>query len=234
MNRFVVLLMLSCLAFCSATGTQVNIHLKLDSTGEQLMLNVNEYISTHAPNNQINFFQKHQPHFTLYLTTFVNSSLPTLMKRLGSISSSFPPCSINMAKAVVIGEYGMWNSVTPACLQHMSDAVVNGTFDLAVPNQEVPSWVYDLPSPQRELKIAYIQKYGSPNVFSQFEPHVTLAWDNVKSDNLTEVFRAMKLPAFAFESPVLGAGQVGDYGTVLRGQDFDDWMLVPYRMGWKH
>jgi hypothetical protein len=50
-------------------------------------------------------------------------------------------------------------------------------YHLAVPNQTVPDWVQHLPEPERSEKIAFIRQYGSPNVFSQFQPHVTLACD---------------------------------------------------------
>jgi hypothetical protein len=36
--------------------------------------------------------------------------------------------------------------------------------------------VYSLPPAQRDAKIAMVKKYGSPNVFSQFEPHLTIAY----------------------------------------------------------
>lgn len=93
----------------------------------------------------------------------------------------------------VTGTYAMLTTGTPACLQFMSDAVVNATYviaaflswklhtlcmyHLAVPNQTIPIWVQHLPEPERSEKIAFIRQYGSPNVFTQFQPHVTLACD---------------------------------------------------------
>ena len=43
--------------------------------------------------------------------------------------------------------------------------------------QPAPGWVNSLPEPERTEKLNDIKKYGSPNVFGQFAPHVTLAWD---------------------------------------------------------
>jgi hypothetical protein len=87
-------------------------------------------------------------------------------------------------------------------------------YHLAVPNQTIPDWVQHLPEPERSAKIAFIKQYGSPNVFSQFQPHVTLACD-VNSTALST--------AFAKEAPqVVGSwlpaavilGPTGTCGTV--------------------
>eukprot|EP01133_Synstelium_polycarpum_P007285 gene7285-8467_t len=107
----------------------------------------------------------------------------------------------------------MWNIQLNECLQYMSDLVVNTTYQYIIPNQPIPDWVNELPEPLRDEKIAMIQKYGSPNCFSQFVPHITLAWDSV--DNLTAVFEQVNIPPATFISPSMGAGNVGPYGTVL-------------------
>ena len=89
-------------------------------------------------------------------------------------------------------------------------------YHLAVPNQTIPDWVQHLPEPERSEKIDFIRQYGSPNVFSQFQPHVTLACD----DNATALSAA-----FAKKAPqILGGwlpeavilGPTGPCGTVRR------------------
>eukprot|EP00698_Gefionella_okellyi_P025461 TRINITY_DN933_c0_g1_i2.p3 TRINITY_DN933_c0_g1~~TRINITY_DN933_c0_g1_i2.p3 ORF type:complete len:120 (-),score=28.59 TRINITY_DN933_c0_g1_i2:213-572(-) len=113
----------------------------------------------------------------------------------------------------------MWNSSVPACLQFMSDALVNETFLFAVPNQPIPPWVLQLPEPERSLKIAMIKRYGSPNVFSQFQPHVTLAYDDTASDSLNAAVESAHVVPVQFVPHVMALGSVGPYGTVLRGKD---------------
>ncbi len=125
----------------------------------------------------------------------------------------------------------MWNVALSDCLQSLSDAVVEATFEFAEPNQPVPSWVktsvvyfvillsernspkvYSLPPAQRDAKIAMVQKYGSPNVFSQFEPHLTIAYSTV--DNLTQIYAS--LPSMSFASSKAAISHVGPFGTVLK------------------
>jgi len=38
----------------------------------------------------------------------------------------------------------MWNVNNLPCLQYLSDVVVNATYMYIVPNQTVPSWVYQV------------------------------------------------------------------------------------------
>jgi hypothetical protein len=47
----------------------------------------------------------------------------------------------------------MWNSINTPCLQNMSNAIVNATYQWITPNQSIPSWIYNLPEPERSEKI---------------------------------------------------------------------------------
>ena len=125
----------------------------------------------------------------------------------------------------------MLTTGSPACLQFMSDAVVNATYvivafsrsklrhplcmyHLAVPNQTIPDWVQHLPEPERSEKIAYIKQYGSPNVFTQFQPHVTLACD-ANATALSAAF-AQKAPQVqgGWLPAAVALGPTGPCGTV--------------------
>ena len=87
-------------------------------------------------------------------------------------------------------------------------------YHLAVPNQAVPDWVQHLPEPERSEKIALIRQYGSPNVFSQFRPHVTIACDN-NATALSAAF-AQKMPQVhgGWTPTAVVLGPTGPCGTV--------------------
>ena len=74
-----------------------------------------------------------------------------------------------------------------------------------------------LPEPERSEKIAMVKKYGSPNVFSQFDPHVTLAWNNATSCDLTTVFDELALQPASYVAGTVAIALVGPHGTVLAG-----------------
>eukprot|EP01132_Coremiostelium_polycephalum_P003594 gene3594-4476_t len=203
----------------SGEAVSLDIHLGLDPTTFQLVLNYNQLVTKYAPNNQISFASPggSLPHITLYLTEFDSNNIFNIVNTIQDIFPKLDQvggnCQVVMNDIVVSGEYGMWDVVNNECLQYMSDLIVNNTYQYIVPNQPIPSWVYSLPEPLRSEKIAMITKYGSPNVFSQFQPHVTLAWDS--QDNLTNAFNQINIQPTTFVSPSIGIGNVGSYGTVL-------------------
>jgi len=203
----------------------VNIHVKLDGGGEATAIGYDQWCHARLPSDDVWLATINQPHVTLYLTEFDDSNLQLLQDRLGEISEVLYRCYLWMNDTEPSGDYGMWNVINNQCLQSSSDVVVNATYDLAVPNQPVPDWVYKLPEPERSEKIEMIKLYGSPNVFSQFQPHVTLAYDNATADNFGVVFSELPSSPFTSISPMLGMGRVGNWGTVLRGKDYADWVL---------
>lgn len=126
-------------------------------------------------------------------------------------------CSIQLQNITIQGDYGMWDVKLTACLQRWSDNLVSALQTYIVPNQPIPDWVLTLPEPIRTKKIDYIKRYGSPNVFDQFQPHVTLAFDHF--DAMRPAFAALNLRPRSLKPVAIGVGKVGPHGTVLRGQN---------------
>jgi hypothetical protein len=199
------------------TGTGMDIHVVLG--GELLfsVLQMAEWLRVHAPGNEVDFFGKDEPHLTLYLTQFESEAVEDVVAAVRAALVELPcACQAYTGgfSASAVG-FGLWNMQVSQCLQRLSDLVVRATYRYMVPDQPIPAWVESLPEPARSAKIQMIRLYGSPNVFSQFNPHVTLAFD--VADNLTEIFHQMPIPAsFPFTVLEIGIGAVGPNGTVLR------------------
>ena len=128
------------------------------------------------------------------------------------------PCSITLSNPYAAGTFAMMNVTNSACLQRYSDAIVNATHKFSQPNQTTPAWVNSLPEPERSEKLRLIQEYGSPNVFGQFAPHVTLAW-SADGTAVYAAVAALRIRPSAFDGQVFALGSVGDHGTVLQGKD---------------
>ena len=121
----------------------------------------------------------------------------------------------------------MWQVDNNECLQFMSDSIVNATHMYIQQDQPVPSWVYNLTQPLQAEKIELVKVYGSPNVFSQFQPHVTLATDSKTPQQLFDVVSAMNISSCAFSTFMVGIGRTGPFGTVLRsGGDLADYNIT--------
>jgi len=118
----------------------------------------------------------------------------------------------------------MWDVEVSPCMQKWSDELVDELYHYIVPNQQIPDWVLALPEPSRSEKIAMIKKYGSPNVYNQFQAHVTLAWDD--QEPMQTAFQKLNLQPKIVPSVALAIGSVGPHGTVTRGGSI---MTLPLR-----
>ena len=135
-----------------------------------------------------------------------------LMQAKRALVGQGQSCAVTAGPAVdANGQFALWTVQNTACIQRLSDLVVNATYHLAKPNQKVPSWVMSLPPAERQAKIAMIARYGSPNVFSQFQPHITVAHDSV--DNLTADYNQVAI-ASSFLADLVDISPVGAFGTV--------------------
>ena len=108
-------------------------------------------------------------------------------------------------------------------LSQLSDQIVMAMNPYIQRPQVIPSWVYTLPLVQRWRKIYLITKFGSPNVFDQYEPHVTVGYDEIaapasRRDVLLEQQQqqeAQRLPCRACITHV-AISKVGMGGSVLQ------------------
>lgn len=61
-----------------------------------------------------------------------------------------------------------------------------------------------------------VKLFGSPNVFSQFQPHVTVGFDDVKGENMTECVQKVTFPTTMIPVQSIAMSLTGPDGTVLR------------------
>ena len=142
------------------------------------------------------------------------------------LGKPFGPCTLTLSAPYAAGSYAMMNVTKTACLQRYSDTLVNATHRYSQPNQTAPGWVKHLPEPERSEALRDIAEFGSPNVFAQFAPHVSLAWsaDAAAVAAAVQALAPRWRPA-SFVGDVVAMGSVGPHGTVLRGKD-----LATYNM----
>lgn len=198
-------------------------------------MKANDFLSSRLKDNEIDFHTYHTPHVTLYLTEWRCDDPPpgseckeplvdAMASAIRALEAS-KPCVITVGSPYAAGNYAMLNVSLTSCLQLASDTLVNGTYRLAVANQSVPSWVRDLPVPERSEKAADVREYGSPNVFGQFQPHVSVGW-SPDASAVAEAVGALRLGQTTFEGSVVALGTTGPHGTVLKGKDLASFNLT--------
>ncbi|CAG9296668.1 2'-5' RNA ligase family protein [Celerinatantimonas diazotrophica] len=132
---------------------------------------VEENSQTLANLGMTTFYAKgKQPHITLYLTEFPERALPSIQKVVRQIAQHTPSLPIE-AKGITITK-GNWVFIDinwSKRLQKLADTVTLAAEDYRAPQPTLPNWVKKYPN-----KLAAFRRYGSPNVFQNFQPHMTL------------------------------------------------------------
>jgi len=212
--KFTVYLALLIILPCIMGQKGLDIFLALSEKVENTAVQLNGIINEKVPENEINFKTNAIPHISLYLTLFedTTSVLDALTQLIPTLGHS--DCVITLPPSTSVGgAYGMWEADRIHCMQYFSDAIVNNTYEFIVPDQPVPSWVYQLPEPVRSEKLALFKKYGSPNVFSQFDPHITLAYAP-NATNLDQVFANLPVPLVDYVARQIKVGLVDERGII--------------------
>ena len=194
---------------------------------------------------RVDFFTPlHIPHVTLYQAEFDlekdNSTgtngteidpakLDVFLDTLSdmSLAGALPQCEVVLdPPEIVFGAYTQWPVQASDCLQMLSDSIVDELNKFIKRPPTIPDWVWTLPEPQRSRKLEMIRRYGSPNVYSEFQPHVTVGYDATTPTNSTAKRareRVMNRIADMMPKPCGGmirtgaVGKVGIGGTVLAG-----------------
>lgn len=185
-----------------------------------------------SENEEVNFSDRHIPHVSLFLTDFIDDKkdeiVGTVAHALQEFSNrtKYDSCEVKLEMAdekpiySVGSGYAIWKIERTPCLQELSDTIVKA-LEPFVNKQDmtIPAWVQNLPEPQRSTKIKLIHKYGSPNVFSEFEPHVTVGYNtHTNEQQKMNVLNSISLPTNCKgDISKVGIGHVGKSGgTVLK------------------
>ena len=114
--------------------------------------------------------QGYQIHCTLYMANYSPERVNSLKELVASFALTVRPFDATSSGMFVTKEHWLFlNIVKDRNLQTLSDTIVTLTAPLRSPNQFIPEWAKSSPE-----KLECIKKYGSPNVFVQFGPHLTL------------------------------------------------------------
>ena len=126
----------------------------------------------------------YQVHCTLYMTQFpadIENEITQKIAELASNTSEFEIQTTGLE--ITAGDWFFMNLDRNRNLQTLSDRVVEILSPLRAQSDYIPEWAKQFPT-----KLEYITKYGSPNVYSEFNPHLTMLAksDGVKLKNFIE------------------------------------------------
>ncbi|ELM3737726.1 2'-5' RNA ligase family protein [Edwardsiella piscicida] len=164
--------------------------------------------------------QGFQPHVTLYLAEYGPDALPRLKQEVAALSQRQRAFPLRLTHLIQTrGDWLMVAVENSRELQSLSDTLVRRLSPYRDKGAPLPGWVKAYP----EKKTAFV-RYGSPNVFSHFDPHVTLL---AQSDHaaLSQFMQrdGQRFGAQTLEAVGLGIAETdanGQSKTVLARYDF--------------
>jgi len=111
-----------------------------------------------------------QIHCTLYMSQFETSKINDIKAVVASLTKSLHSFPIQTSGLSKTKENWLFIDLEKnSKLQEVADKIVNLLYPLRDINQTIPDWAKAYPK-----KLELFEKYGSPNVFSELQPHLTL------------------------------------------------------------
>mmetsp|Transcript_262 Transcript_262/g.484 ORF Transcript_262/g.484 Transcript_262/m.484 type:complete len:274 (+) Transcript_262:3-824(+) len=203
------------------TPVQLNIHIQVGECKSK-SIEVNQEILRRDQSLEINFKNHQDPHVTLLLTQFKYKSIENVIDVVKGLAYDYlekVKCQVTLKKMNIMknkGKYAMWDAIESDCLQSFCDIAVEKLKPFVSDSAYsfIPDWVKKLGEDKREKKIKMIKKWGSPNVFEEYDPHITLGYDN----NTEAIYNAAKnitVEPCSFMVTHVGVANVGAGGSVL-------------------
>lgn len=171
-------------------------------------------------------FQPRFPlHSSLYLSKFKSKNISSIKALIKTIAKSYP--SFMLCTSDLYLTSGQWlmlgfefhgeNASAVHSLQNLSDKIVTDLSAWRDTSAVIPAWAkHDL------TKVKAFEQYGSPNVFSSFEPHISLAGPPKILPETEAVFQAVlskyiashPLPHYCVNVTSIAVGEVNALGQI--------------------
>ena len=185
----------------------------------ELVANTSDKLATHQITT---FYQQGLPvHATLYLTDYpleAQNEIKQMVERIVKEHQSFEIKANGFS--VSPSNWAFINLEKSYQLQRLADEVTLKLEPLRDHQAPVPSWVKHYPN-----KLVAFERYGSPNVFQNFQPHLTLL-ANEKNPALALVQKALHAEPPQAQGKIIGIGigvsdQFGQQKEILAKYFFD-------------
>lgn len=155
-----------------------------------------------AKQKMTTFYQQGLPvHATLYLTDYPLAAQNAIKQVVERIVKKHQPFEIKAnGFSVSASNWAFINLEKSYHLQRLADEVTLKLEPLRDHQAPVPSWVKHYPN-----KLVAFERYGSPNVFQNFQPHLTLL-ANEQNPNLALINKAMQADPPQAQGEIIGIG----------------------------
>ena len=195
------------LAFCLNIFSNVNynVFVIMDNNAKENVENISKGLKEAGIDSL--YSKGYAIHMTLYLTEYKPESLKKIKEVVNKIAKETKPFDVNFYRLRKTGgNWFMLDAENNGIIQELADEVTVRLNKYRATDAKVPDWAKSIPE-----KVKSFNLYGSPNVFMNFDPHITLLTpeDPAKIDTFTSKYNFKP-----FKAKVIGIGiaQVDDLG----------------------
>ncbi|MGV3278347.1 2'-5' RNA ligase family protein [Rickettsiales bacterium LUAb2] len=132
------------------------------------------------------FINKYPPHLTIYLTSFDMNNLEQIKNKVQQLANHTSKFFVIPNKFELMTSNFLMLSVNindNQELQKISNQLVSELSEYRDINYHIPDWAKSIKN-----KVKVFKKYGSPNVFNEFQPHFSIFYANKISLSLQKQF----------------------------------------------
>ena len=195
------------LAFCLNIFSNVNynVFVIMDNNAKENVENISKGLKEAGIDSL--YSKGYAIHMTLYLTEYKPESLKKVKEVVNKIAKETKPFDVNFYRLRKTGgNWFMLDAENNGIIQGLADEVTVRLNKYRATDAKVPDWAKSIPE-----KVKSFNLYGSPNVFMNFDPHITLLTpeDPAKIDTFTSKYNFKP-----FKAKIIGIGiaQVDDLG----------------------
>lgn len=197
-----LLLLIQSLIFANVN---YNVFVTMDDIATKNVEDISKNLNKH--NIKTLYDEGYKIHVTLYLSEYKKEAFDKIKEVVDEISKTAKPIELefyNIRKTS--GNWLMLDAKKAYDIQSLADEVTARLLPIRATDAKVPDWAKNIPA-----KAKSFITYGSPNVFSNFDPHITLLTPKKEEDILAFQKEYKFIP---FKSKIIGIGiaMVDDLG----------------------
>lgn len=182
-----------------------NVFVKMDDVATRNVQSISKGLN--KQNISTLYDKGYQIHVTLYLTEYKKEALDKIKNVVDDVAKNYSPIELefyNIRKTG--GNWLMLDAIKSHEIQALADEITARLLPIRAMDAKVPDWAKSIPA-----KANSFMTYGSPNVFSNFDPHITLLTPQ-KKENILAFQKQYVFKPFKSKITGIGIAQVDDLG----------------------
>ena len=199
------LLLFSIFSMMSFANVNYNVFLKMDNKAEMAVSEISKELKKVGIDSL--YSEGYIVHLTAYLTEYKPEELPKLKKVVNEMASKTKPFELEFFGIhKTAGNWLMLDNKNTRELQDLVDEITVKLNRYRALDAEVPGWAKSIPE-----KVKSFKAYGSPNVFMNFDPHITLLTPK-DPEKIAQFMENYKLKPFTTKVIGIGIAEVDSLG----------------------